>query len=270
SFLSNQGSPFVSLRSGISVRFTPSDRVSSSRISIRFSPVKDLRSFHSVRSSLIFTVDIDKSWISKPHLSQEYINGVEGFLDFAFSNSDATMLKSPCSWCSLVKYKYREDIRRDLMYHGFIPTYTNWHFHGEQFNIIETSISIESQIDNSLNEDSTMNLIDNSLNEDSTMNLLDDVFPKCGRHFNERAGSSNQPLNEEEAADQAPNSDERRAFEALLADANEELYEGCTSFSKLSFMLKLYHIKSITKISDKVLVRLLPHLLRIAHPMKQK
>ncbi|CAH2052214.1 unnamed protein product [Thlaspi arvense] len=38
---------------------------------------------------------------------------------------------------------------------------------------------------------STMNLIDNSLNEDSTMNLLDDVFPKCGRHFNERAGGCN-------------------------------------------------------------------------------
>ncbi|CAA7058755.1 unnamed protein product [Microthlaspi erraticum] len=66
-----------------------------------------------------------------------------------------------------------------------------------------------------------------------------------------RAGSSNQPSNEEEAAGQSSHSDERGAFEALLAEANEELYEGCTSFSKLSFMLKLYHIKSITKISDK-------------------
>ncbi|CAA7015123.1 unnamed protein product [Microthlaspi erraticum] len=71
-------------------------------------------------------------------------------------------------------------------------------------------------------------------------------------NFDEQASSSNQPMNEEEeAAGHSSNSDERKAFEALLADANEELYEGCTSFSKLSFMLKLYHIKSICKISDK-------------------
>jgi len=32
--------------------------------------------------------------------------------------------------------------------------------------------------------------------------------------------------------------------EGLIWDNNEPLYEGCTKYSKLSFMLKLYHIKN--------------------------
>jgi len=39
-------------------------------------------------------------------------------------------------------------------------------------------------------------------------------------------------------------------FDALLKDNNEPLYEGCTKYSKLSFMLKLYHIKCMCKMSD--------------------
>lgn len=44
---------------------------------------------------------------------------------------------------------------------------------------------------------------------------------------------------------------QKRAFDELLSDCNQALYEGCQSFSKLSFMLKLYHIKCISRISDK-------------------
>jgi len=31
-------------------------------------------------------------------------------------------------------------------------------------------------------------------------------------------------------------------FDVLLKDSNEPLYKGCRKYSKLSFMLKLYHI----------------------------
>ena len=42
-------------------------------------------------------------------------------------------------------------------------------------------------------------------------------------------------------------------FIELIRDANEEPYEGCTKYSKLSFLLKLYHIKCLCGISDKAM-----------------
>lgn len=74
---------------------------------------------------------MDKSWINKPRLSQDYILGVKSFLDFAFGKSKAYMMKCPCNRCSLVKTKSREDIEGDLMWFGFLSSYTNWVLHGE-------------------------------------------------------------------------------------------------------------------------------------------
>ena len=46
-------------------------------------------------------------------------------------------------------------------------------------------------------------------------------------------------------------------FYDLLRDGNEELYEGCAKYSKLSFLLKLYHIKCLCGISDKAMTMIL-------------
>jgi len=40
-------------------------------------------------------------------------------------------------------------------------------------------------------------------------------------------------------------------FDGLMMDNNKSLYEGCTKYSKLSFMLKLYHIKCMRRMRDK-------------------
>jgi len=46
-------------------------------------------------------------------------------------------------------------------------------------------------------------------------------------------------------------------FYALLKDNSEPLYEGCKKYSKLSLMLKLYHIKCICRMSDKAMTMIL-------------
>jgi len=45
--------------------------------------------------------------------------------------------------------------------------------------------------------------------------------------------------------------------DALLKENNEQLYEGCTKYSKLSFMLKLYHIKCMCRRSVKAMTMIL-------------
>ena len=52
-------------------------------------------------------------------------------------------------------------------------------------------------------------------------------------------------------------------FDALLKENNQPLYDGCTKYSKLSFMLKLYHIKCMCRMSDKAMTLIL-ELLRDA------
>jgi len=42
-------------------------------------------------------------------------------------------------------------------------------------------------------------------------------------------------------------------FDALLKDNDQPLYEGCTKYLKLSFMLKLNHIKCMYRMSNKAM-----------------
>ncbi|XP_074555671.1 uncharacterized protein LOC141811546 [Curcuma longa] len=44
-----------------------------------------------------------------------------------------------------------------------------------------------------------------------------------------------------------------KEFYDLLKDGEQELYKGCSKYSKLSFLVKLYHIKCICGMSDKAL-----------------
>ncbi|RYQ90476.1 hypothetical protein Ahy_B09g096558 [Arachis hypogaea] len=46
-------------------------------------------------------------------------------------------------------------------------------------------------------------------------------------------------------------------FHDLLDDGEQELYPGCSKFSKLSFLVRLYHIKSMCGVSDKAFRKIL-------------
>lgn len=107
---------------------------------------------------------MDKSWIIKSRLTQDYIIGVKSFLDFAFGKIKADMLKCPCQGCCLVKYNCRVDIEGDLMCHGFLYIYTNWFLHGEDIEAHSEAVSLDHQE----NVDQT---------DSSTLNLLVEVFP---------------------------------------------------------------------------------------------
>ncbi|CAA7043137.1 unnamed protein product [Microthlaspi erraticum] len=168
---------------------------------------------------------MDKSWITKHRLSQDYINGVNGFLDFAFLHMKTDMIKCPCQRCCLIRFKGRVEVEGDLFCHGFLPTYTNWHLHGEELESDEDTVGLEpkSSID---------------YTQEPTRNLLEDVFPSLNN-----SSEAASPVEDHQK--------QKETIDDLLSDCNEVLYEGCQSFSKLSFMFKLHHIKCLTKISDK-------------------
>jgi hypothetical protein len=50
---------------------------------------------------------------------------------------------------------------------------------------------------------------------------------------------------------------EAKEFYELTRDGEQPLYEGCTRYSRLFFLLKLYHIKCLCGLSDKSLTMIL-------------
>ncbi|CAN6863831.1 unnamed protein product [Brassica oleracea] len=161
---------------------------------------------------------MDKSWINKPRLSQDYRLGVKNFLDFAFGKSNAPMVKCPCTRCSLAKSKTREDIEGDLICHGFLSSYTSWIVHGEDMCVTGNA---------RVPSDSA------HVELDSTFNLLDDIFPDISANMNEEheEGSSGQPMDIDRPSASSGNSKKGEGFDEMFVDYNQELYPGCDKSS---------------------------------------
>jgi len=85
--------------------------------------------------------------------------------------------------------------------------------------------------------------------EDNEINLMFDmVNDSFGYHQ-----YSNDTVDDKEMGPESSHAgnDDIGDFVDLKQDGQESLYEGCDKYSKLSFLIKLYHIKCLCKISDK-------------------
>ncbi|CAA7056584.1 unnamed protein product [Microthlaspi erraticum] len=70
-------------------------------------------------------------------------------------------------------------------------------------------------------------------------------------HGGDEPGSFEHTMGTDRPSTSSGNCGKGEDFDELFADFNQELYTGCTKFTKLSFLLKLYHIKCMCGISDK-------------------
>jgi len=140
------------------------------------------------------------------HISDEYENGVEEFLQFVQRNAQVMHGKY---FCSCVKWGNGRqhsvnDIRSHLIHEGIIPNYTKWIWHGElpdMTNVPQTD-HVDVQIKDCL--------------EDMISNLGQQGF----RHAH------------------AP------YYEKIQSDSNKPLYSRSTSFTRLSTMLALVNLKA--------------------------
>ena len=79
---------------------------------------------------------INKLWMRKLRVSQEYDNGVLEFLDFAFSNAPRSdKLPCPCVRCNNCLMQNRHVMHNHFQNHGIVRNYVRWVMHGEyEFN----------------------------------------------------------------------------------------------------------------------------------------
>ncbi|XP_020967427.1 uncharacterized protein LOC110266762 [Arachis ipaensis] len=194
-----------------------------------------------VLSHIIIVINyIDKSWITKPRGSIEYRNGLNRFLDFAFDNASSDgMIHCPCPLCGFRFFQTREAAYDHLLMKPFPPNYTFWLHHGER--IVDERPSGREELDSTINSgDQMRDMIHDAFNLPGLQNEDEDSMDGHAR-----AVADGLPYLSDEPSHEA------RAFQDLLKDGERELYPGCSRFSKLSFLVRLYHIKCMCGVSNK-------------------
>lgn len=84
---------------------------------------------------------MDKSWMTKSRLSQEYVNGVEEFLNFAFDNSSQdNKIVCPYIKCVNAHWQTREMPFEHIACDGILQGYTWWFFHGDDVGPSTSSV----------------------------------------------------------------------------------------------------------------------------------
>ncbi|KAL8160183.1 LOW QUALITY PROTEIN: hypothetical protein V2J09_001720 [Rumex salicifolius] len=184
-------------------------------------------------------MDLNKAWVNiKNRSSPDYVNGVDCFLDFAFSSvredeRETATIRCPCNSCRNIFFKRKSDVRFDLLKRGMYEKYTSWEFHGET----STHISEEEH--------------DNNFDDDTGFSMLQDACGLAGMNI----GGDGQTINGKEMA-QEPNADAQN-FYRLLKEYEVPLIAEGKTMSKLSYIVKLLHLKVLNKWSDSSFTSLL-------------
>ncbi|XP_042974567.1 uncharacterized protein LOC122306194 [Carya illinoinensis] len=207
---------------------------------------------------------MDRAWmhIEDRMRSNEYAEGVKKFIDMAKAHAlGRDCIRCPCRRCRNRSFHPISMVEDHLFIVGIDTSYTEWIFHGEEETLQYTTSSDEEGID------------DYSYNDyiDDVDEMLD--YIRVGSFMD----NSSSPEGE---ADRVPQGHTAHTpippnFDELLDDAKMPLYPNCSKFSKLSFIVKLLHIKTIggwTVKSFDMVIKLhflkhisLPHITRLAN-----
>ncbi|XP_027156993.1 uncharacterized protein LOC113758246 [Coffea eugenioides] len=180
---------------------------------------------------------MDKTWMQKNRRSKEYWDGLQKILDYAFQNSSINgMILCPCKECKCGVCITRENAELHLKVYGFVKGYTHWAAHGE---------FVYSSAPKPTSHDISHGVRDEL---DDMHGLVHDALGIPEQDHTRIDGT--------EYKSQLPNV-EAEKFYNLIDNSNKELYSGCKRFSKLSFMIRLLHLKCLGKLSNKIFDMLL-------------
>ncbi|KAF5443124.1 hypothetical protein F2P56_035712 [Juglans regia] len=193
---------------------------------------------------------MDKSWMNLTDRlrSPAYADGANTFLTPAQNHSQGSnRIRCPCRSCCNNLFLPILIVETHLFIKGINPNYTQWVFHGEE----------ETRSFNDDGDDSVTDYAHEYI--DDMDHMLDDI--RASTFVDVRQDHGNPSPTRGSIPDPSPSS----SFDHLLEDARRPLFAGCTKFSKLSFIVKLLHIKTLGGWSIKSFDMLL-NLLRSAFP----
>ncbi|XP_077226322.1 uncharacterized protein LOC143859526 [Tasmannia lanceolata] len=181
---------------------------------------------------------MDRSWIQLPRNDLAYEERVSQFLNFAFTHgAHGGNIFCPCNKCGNVRLVDREEVEGHLLWNGMLLGYSRWVNHGEGSSRAMSNNEYQAPHEPII-----------QMHE-----LLNDINPRSSHDHD------NRPLDEEGHSADARldelNEDADKFFK-LLQDVDQELYPG-SKFTKLSFVVRLFHIKCLNGWSNKSFTMLL-------------
>ncbi|XP_074271128.1 uncharacterized protein LOC141595055 [Silene latifolia] len=210
---------------------------------------------------------MDTSWITLPNDHSNYIDGCLKFIAIAKESLVEEKTKCPCKNCKLRYWLPLSEVEGHILFKGFYQKYTHWIGHGKG-DVLDhiTSVDVGSTSKGSfVGRDNMSGLFDaaNLVNVSHFSKGVNDELPhshmknsyiddlSMGCSYNDDSdheyGSdklyADESHNEYNKPSKGNNIEEEAKYKRLFEAANKELYEGCQTFSKLSFILHLFHIK---------------------------
>jgi hypothetical protein len=172
----------------------------------------------------------------KSRLCNEYIKGVDAFIDFAkrdLLDNIRGNIYYPCKYCKNEKRYHTDDVMRShLIKHGFMEDYQCWNKHEEEgLNEAEMRDSyLEREVPTGVEEDH-----DDDVNEPDILGFTNDDIKFQVHNIEEmvcnvkRHGDVDQYSNGELAK-----------YKKMIEDSKKTLYHGCVAqYTRLFVMVKL-------------------------------
>ncbi|KHN12534.1 hypothetical protein glysoja_035341 [Glycine soja] len=156
---------------------------------------------------------MDRRWMKTARITEEYENGVEGFLRQWWNNAsdNGGLYFCPCVKCLNGRRQCLDDIRTHLICDGICPTYTKWIWHGELPEMSSTPPTAPT--------------------DQQVGDQIEDMLRDLGQ---EGFRQANAPY-----------------YDTLDNDSKIPLFIGCTKYTRLSGVLALVNLKARFGWSDK-------------------
>lgn len=201
--------------------------------------------------------------MSEPRSTASYKDGVEHFLCVAFRDvPDGGKVLCPCVNCRNRITQDYDEVKTHLRCFGILQSYTKWVHHGEKYDApdlvfapvssnsrnIPTSTAHRSNV--VADGPGRMHDMDGLLKavfakEDSFESLSTASIDDEDIHFDNESAETNMAVDDNNTFGDNHTEGEQNMFATFLKEANTKLYHGCDKFSKLSFIVSLYHQKCI-------------------------
>jgi hypothetical protein len=175
-----------------------------------------------------------------PRLCNEYIQGVDAFIDFTKKDMLDNIrgnICCPCKHCKNEKRYHTYDVLGShLIKHGFLEDYSCWNKHGEEglneaemrdsYLEREVPAGVENDHDNDVNELDILGFTDDDI--ELQVHNIEEMVRNVERH-----GDDDQYSNSELAK-----------YKKMIEDSKKPLYHGCAAqYMRLFAMVKPFQLK---------------------------
>jgi hypothetical protein len=181
-----------------------------------------------------------------PCLCNEYIKGLDVFIDFAKKDMLDNVrgnLFCPCKHCKNEKKYHTDDVLRShLTKHGIMANYRCWNKHGEE------GLNVAEMRDSYMEREVPTGAEDNhdDVNEADILGFIDDDIEFQVHNIQEMVRN----LERHGDNDQCSN-DELAKYKKMIEDSKKPFYYGCaTQYTSLFVMVKLFQLKASNGWSD--------------------